>query len=253
MQYTGLASTLLIMELQDGDSTNIQNQIPIYHHDRNHSLPSTAYHNESLISPINGMPTRSATVSKTENLKQIALNTAITPGSLGPATAPVHADLQEQFTYPPANSTGIQSAPAVTTGEIQLPDPSFMGVDMNIVNNMHQPYHGGPNITQSASVSMPMVDLNPATLTIPDLQSANMTGYPQQISIPQPAAPYEPGRPTQNTSQHQTTSPLTNEGKNPSEYALHIIFTQVRKNSSPYYYMFLVYSYIYFAFIKAVR
>lgn len=231
------------MELQDGDSTNIQNQIPIYHHDRNHSLPSTAYQQQSLISPLNVMPTRAATVAKTENLKQIALNAVITSGPLAQATAPVHTDLQEKFTYPPSNSTAIQLAPVVTTGEIQLPDPSFMGVDMTIVNNLHQPYHGGPNITQPASVSMPMVDLNPATLTIPDLQSTNMTGYPQQISIPQSAASYEPGRSTQNTSQHQTTSPLTNEGKNPSEYALHIIFTQVRFFLSLFLYVSCFYGY----------
>lgn len=227
-----LASTSSTMELQGNDPLNSQNQQSVYHHDRNYSLPSTSSHTEPSVAPLKANLTRAATVSKTENLRQFSLNTTITPGPPGLATAPIHSGLQEPFMYPPPNSTG--NLPAATG--IQLPDSSFMGVDPNNINNsnMHQFYPSDPNMVHSVPVPMPMVDLNPAALTIPDLQSANT---PQQISIPQTNAMYEPARPAQSTTQQQqTTKPSPNEGKNTSEYALHILFTQVGFYFIPYYY-----------------
>lgn len=173
-------------------SGDLNGSVPFSHHDRNHSLPNTSLQNESG-GPHKVKLNRAATVSKTENLKQLPLlNPAFNPD----LSTPLDSFQMNQYIGP----------------EIQMPDHVPLDSHINTVPNGSSMMH---------SIQMPIVDLSAAAMSIPDLQSTGFVSTLPNISYEDPSMRSIP------SSNSQTKSKSANEGKNPSEYALHILFTQV--------------------------
>lgn len=171
----------------------------VSHHDRNYSLPTTSAQESGP--PQRVKLNRAATVSKSEHLKQ------------------------------PAHGTELQNLNEPLPTHQYLNAQTHNEEDLPIDSNMHPHPQVNSSVTQHPA--MPMIDMAAATISIPDLQSENTIASPLATqptghyddtitkSLPLPLA--TPAAPAEKPA---------SEGKNPSEYALHILFTQVRKFGS---------------------
>lgn len=186
-------------------STGLSSPVPFNHHDRNHSLPNTSFQGDNV--PLKVKLNRAATVSKTEDMRKYSAS----------PTNPTMPDTQEAFQLNQYSSS-----------EIHIPDPSTLS--SNIHSHAHQVHMSESSstmpITQHAP--MPIVDLGVASISIPDLPTTGGMATPLQRSPLSHNKTYEDPsvRPIPQAATQSKYQP-GNEGKIPSEYALHILFTQV--------------------------
>lgn len=183
--------------LREGDTLgDINGSVPFSHHDRNHSLPNTSLQTESGV-PLKVKLNRAATVSKTENLNQF----------------PFHQDLSTFSESFQPNPYGIQTP-------VWNQSPGTVAHPQQQINTA---VPNGGAMPISHPIPMPIVDLGATSISIPDLHSN--TDFASPLS---PSNHYEdPSMRSLPSNSTQSKAKGSSEGKNPSEYALHILFTQV--------------------------
>lgn len=181
------------------------------HHDRNRSLPTSNFHHDPQRVQLNRAAT---TAGKHDISKPYGINPSFNPDLSIPTTP----QMPESFQYPPAQQ--IQMPTQFTSGEIQMPDPGAFNKlsGKGMTQGMIMPEQG----------QLPILDLSAAsTINIPDIVNTSSYGSPVQ----QNPAHFEDASARAgiaNSSLPQPKQKPSNDGKSLSEYALHILFTQVR-------------------------
>lgn len=197
------------LERESGIAEFYRGGVP-FQHDRNHSLPTASlnFQNEST-TPIKIKLNRAATVSKTENLKQFPLNPSFKP----------------EIAVSSLETFSINSYQNSDVGRLDPPPPDLGILTSHSISPAIN--NTGPLSSTAHHADAPVTELHNLFISIPDLPDPQLPSAvpmlpfnshyeepPSLRSMPSAIAP--PNKPK-----------LSNDGKNPSEYALHILFTQV--------------------------